>query len=202
MVGGKSSPVVRIERYTGRMLYWPQSNTIYEILLRFLFQGLTMASSDAFALRGSGLNEFLFASVGTEPNGVTLNLLSVFARRGDDPWKEAGKLVSLPKGDAIESVALTIARMPKSVWTLLDATTIAARLVTLLPTRLGDAQPRPSIDNRRRVARFAGIGLILMAVAFVMASTLGLFTANQAGKFDGSDVSTMTPATPPSAPTN
>jgi hypothetical protein len=46
---------------------------------------------------------------------MTLSLLSVFARRGDDPWKEAGKLVGLPKGDAIESVALAIVRMPRSV---------------------------------------------------------------------------------------
>jgi hypothetical protein len=65
-----------------------------------------MSSPDAFALRRSGLNEFLFAPVGTEPSGMTLSLLSVFARRGDDPWKEAGKLVGLPKCDAIESVAL------------------------------------------------------------------------------------------------
>lgn len=141
-----------------------------------------MSNSDAFALRRSGLDEFLFASVGTEASGLTLSLLSVFARRGDDPLKEAGKLVGLPRGAAIESVAQTIVRMPRSVWTVLDATAIATRLVALLPTRLGDAQPRPSIDNRRRVARIAGIGLVLVAVAFVMASTLGLFTADRAGK--------------------
>jgi hypothetical protein len=165
------------------------------------FHGLTMSSSDAFALRRSGLDEFLFASVGTERNGMTLNLLSVFARQGDDPWKEAGKLISLPKGDAIESVALAIVRTPKSVWTLLDATTIATRLVALLPTRLGDAQPGPSID-RRRVGSFVGIGLLLVVVVFVIASTLGRFTTDKAAKFDGSDVSTMAPTAPPSAPTN
>jgi hypothetical protein len=135
------------------------------------FQGVTMPSLDAFALRRSGLNEFLFASVGSEPSGLTLSLLSVFARQGDDPWKEAEKLVGLPKRDAIESVAQTLVRMPRSVWTLLDATAIATHLVALLPTRLGDAVPQPSIDNRRRVARIAGIGIVLVAVAFVMAST-------------------------------
>jgi hypothetical protein len=167
-----------------------------------LFHGLIMSSSEAFALRRSGLDEFLFASVGTEPSGMTLSLLSVFARRGDDPWKEAGKLVGLPKGDAIESVALAIVRMPRSVWTLLDATTIATRLVALLPARIGDAQSGPSIDRRRRRAHFVGIGLVLVVVAFEMASTLGLFTTNQAGKFNGSDVSTVTPVASPSAPTN
>jgi hypothetical protein len=170
-------------------------------MLSNFLQGLIMPSSDAFALRRSGLDEFLFASVGTEPSGLTLSLLSVFARRGDDPWKEAGKLVGLPKGDAIESVALAIFRTPKSVWSLGDATTIATRLVALLPTRLGEAQPGPSID-RRRVARFVGIGLLLVVVAFVIASTLGRFTADKAAKFDASDVSTITLAAHPSAPTN
>jgi hypothetical protein len=167
-----------------------------------LFHGLIMSSSDAFALRRSGLDEFLFASVGTEPSGMTLSLLSVFARQGDDPWKEAGKLVGLPKGDAIESVALAIVRMPKSVWTLPDATTIATRSVALLPARIGDAQSGPSIDRRRRRTHFVGIGLVLVVVAFEMASTLGLFTTDQAGKLDGSDVSTVTPVASPSAPTN
>jgi hypothetical protein len=161
-----------------------------------------MSSSDAFALRRSGLDEFLFAPVGTEPNGLTLSLLSVFARRGDDPWKEAGKLVGLPKGVAIESVALTILRMPRSVWTLLDATAIATRLVALLPTRLGDAQPRPSIDHRYRIAQRVGLGLLLVVLGFAVASTLGLFATNQLGKSNGNAVSMMTLTAPPSAPSN
>jgi hypothetical protein len=39
-------------------------------------------SSDAFALPRSGLNEFLFAPVGAEANGMTLSVVSVFARLG------------------------------------------------------------------------------------------------------------------------
>jgi hypothetical protein len=158
-----------------------------------------MSSSDAFALRRSGLDEFLFASIGTEANGMTLSLLSVFARRGDDPWNEAGKLISLPKGDAIDSVAEAIARMPKSIWTLPDATTIATRLVALLPTRLGNAQPKPSYD-RPQMVRLVGVGLLLGIVAFGIASTLGLFTSH-APKFDRSSISTLTSITPPSPPT-
>jgi hypothetical protein len=160
-----------------------------------------MSISDAFALRRSGLDEFLFAPVGTEPSGLTLSLLSVFARRGDDPWKEAGKLVGLTKGDAIESLAQAISGMPRSVWTLLDATAIATRLVALLPTRIGDAQP-PSINNRNRIAQRVGIGLMVVVLVFALAFTLGLFATDQGGKFNGSDVSTMTLAAPPSAPTN
>jgi hypothetical protein len=160
-----------------------------------------MSSSDAFALRRSGLNEFLFASVGTEPNGMALSVLSLFARLGDDPWKEAGKLVGLPEGEAIDSLAQTIVQMPRSVWPLLDATAIATRLVALLPTRLGDAQPS-SINDRNRIAQLVGIGLVLVVLGFAMASRLGLFATDQTGKLNGSDVSMMTLAAPPSLPTN
>jgi hypothetical protein len=181
-------------------LYSAQLHTISKSLMDF-FQGLTMSSSDVFALRRSGLDEFLFAPVGTEPSGLTLSLLSVFARRGDDPWKEAGKLVGLPRDDAINSVALTIVQMPRSIWTLPDATAIATRLVALLPTRLGDAQPS-SINDRNRIAQLVGIGLVLVVLGFAMASRLGLFATDQTGKLNGSDVSMMKLGVPPSAPTN
>jgi hypothetical protein len=159
-----------------------------------------MSRSDAFALRRSGLGEFLYAPIGTEPSGMTLSLLSVFARRGDDPWNEAGKLVSLPRGDAIDRIAQAITRMPTSTWTLPDATTIAARLVALLPSRIGNAQPKPSFDRPRR-ARLVEVGLLLAVVAFGVAFTLGLSTSHHAHQSDASDVSTLT-SIPPTPPTN
>jgi hypothetical protein len=41
-----------------------------------------MSTSNAFALKNSGLNEFLFAEVGIEANGTPLTILSVLARLG------------------------------------------------------------------------------------------------------------------------
>jgi hypothetical protein len=159
-----------------------------------------MSSSDAFALRRFGLDEFLFASIGTEPSGMTLSLLSVFARRGDDPWNEAGKLVGLPKGDAIDSIAQAIVRMPRSVWTLPDATTIATRLVALLPIRLGNSQSKASV-SRPHVTRLVGLALML-AVTIGMASALGLFTSHHAPEFDVGNVSTLASLSSTRAPTN
>ena len=46
---------------------------------------LDMTTPDAFALRRSGLDEFLCAIVGTEPNGMALSLMSVFARLDNYP---------------------------------------------------------------------------------------------------------------------
>jgi hypothetical protein len=156
-----------------------------------------MPSSDAFALPHSGLNEFLFASVGTEPSGMTLSVLSVFARLGDDPWEEAGKLAGLPKGEAIKSLAQAITSVPRSVWTLPDATTIATGLVALLPTRLGNTAPGPS-NVRGRPTRTVRIGLLLVVAAFGMAFAVGLFTSHPATKFDGGRISKMTPVVIPS----
>lgn len=136
-----------------------------------------MPSSDAFALRQSGLNEFLFAPVGTEANGMTLSVVSVFARVGDDPWREAGRLAKLPVADAIASLAGTIAGMPTSTWPLPAATMIAARLVALLPTRAGT----PGLGlrasfGRAQAGRIFRIGLLLVCVAGAAAYEAGLFT--------------------------
>jgi hypothetical protein len=96
-----------------------------------------MANTDAFAIQRSDLNGFLFADVGTEANGMTLSVLSTLARQGMDPWDEAGRLARQPKAKAVEGLARMIANLPSSLWPVPDATPIAARLVTLLPTRGG-----------------------------------------------------------------
>jgi hypothetical protein len=83
----------------------------------------------------TAMNDFLFAAVGTEANGMSLSLVSVFARQGSDPWREAGQLADLPKAQATERLAQAIARMPGSEWNLPQATDIATRLVGLLPAR-------------------------------------------------------------------
>jgi hypothetical protein len=86
-------------------------------------------------LQRSDLNQFLFADIGTEANGSTLSVLSVFARRGSDPWTEAGRLAGLSKAEATDSLARMIANMPNSLWPLPDAVAIAARLIGMLPAR-------------------------------------------------------------------
>jgi hypothetical protein len=53
-----------------------------------------MVYSEAFVLRNSDLNKFLFADVGSEPNGMTLSVVSLLARLGHDPWREAGQLAT------------------------------------------------------------------------------------------------------------
>jgi hypothetical protein len=94
-----------------------------------------VATSDVTALQRSDLNAFLFADVGTEHSGMMLSVVSLFARQGSDPWREADRLAELPKEVAADSLARSIAEMPQGRWNPPDAAVIAARLIGLLPKR-------------------------------------------------------------------
>jgi len=149
-----------------------------------------MASTDAFALRRSGLNEFLFAAVGTEANGMTLSVVSLLARQGSDPWQEAGRLAGLPKAEATESLSRIIASLPTSVWSQQSATTIAARLIALLPKQAENLGQSPSASAYgEKAGRIVRIGLlVLAAVAFAVAFQTGVFTTFSAPDPGGNSV--------------
>ena len=156
-----------------------------------------MPSSDAFALSRSGLNEFLFAPVGTEANGMTLSVVSVFARSGNDPWVEAGKLARLPKLEATESLGRIIASMPTSIWPLQAATAIAARLVALLPTSSGEpVQSLLAPGFRARIGRFLGFTVVLACLAGVLAYQTGLFARSDGPTPDASGVASFAVSPP------
>jgi hypothetical protein len=127
-----------------------------------------LASPDATALPRSNLNDFLFALVGMEARGMTLSVISLLARQGLDPWREAGRLADLPKAEATDRLARTIAGMSQSQWNLSDATVIASRLTGMLPGQLakGMASPPKSKATWLPSPRTA---LVLVSTAFVVA---------------------------------
>src|SRR5437764_12889266 len=94
-----------------------------------------MALAAQFSLLHSDLNDFLFASVGEEQNGVTLSVVSGLTRLGLDPWEEAARLTPLPKARAAEALATLIARLPIRRTQSLDDLAISRRLVKLLPAQ-------------------------------------------------------------------
>jgi hypothetical protein len=129
-----------------------------------------VSSPDATVVQRSDLNPFLFAEIGTEANGMALSVLSAFARGGSDPWSEANRLAILPRADAMESLASMIANMPRSLWKLPDARTIAARLVGLLPARtVGiNATAIKMTWSARRITEIAAFAALVIAVAILM----------------------------------
>ena len=95
-----------------------------------------------FSLLHSDLNDFLFASVGDQQNGMPLNVVSAFTRLDVDPWKEAARLAALPKVLAAEALEPMIARLPIFRRQQSDNLVISQRLVELLPAGQQPAMPR------------------------------------------------------------
>ena len=82
---------------------------------------------------GSEFDDFLFAPIGEDRNGMLLSALSALARLDLDPWQEAAKLAGWPRETAIQRLASLIAGLPDRPSIHQDPGTIAARLIALLP---------------------------------------------------------------------
>ena len=151
-----------------------------------------MATPDATALQRSDLNNFLFADVGTEASGMTLSVVSLFARQGNDPWREADRLAGLPKSEATASLAGTIAGMPRSLWCLPDAVVIAVRLTGLLPARPAGGAGRVRVVGRAT----ARTTVVLVCIALAVFAIATMMSPTPPAKFDGSDVTSFAAPAP------
>ena len=100
-----------------------------------------MTRSVSISYLGSEFDDFLFAPIGEERNGMLLSVLSALARLDVDPWQEAAKLARLPGETAIQRLASLIAGLPDGPSMHLDPGTIAARLIALLPRRASSNIP-------------------------------------------------------------
>ena len=93
---------------------------------------------------GPEFDDFLFAPIGAEKNGMLLSVLSALARLDIDPWQEAAKLAGLPGETATHRLASLIAELPDEPSPHPDPVTIAARLIALLPR-----PTNPNIASRK-----------------------------------------------------
>ena len=78
-------------------------------------------------------DDFLFAPIGEEGNGMSLSVMSALTRLNIDPWREAAQLSALSRDKAVEALAPIIARLPGGRWAAVDIPAIAHRLVDILP---------------------------------------------------------------------
>lgn len=86
-----------------------------------------------FSTLSASYDDFLFAPVCEEANGMRLSVLSALARMNVDPWEEARRLAAMPKAIAEKTLLSALDRVSGRSWKSPEAAAIAARLVQLLP---------------------------------------------------------------------
>jgi hypothetical protein len=126
-----------------------------------------VTSTDAFALKNSDLNAFLFADVGTELNGSALTILSVLARLGLDPWSEAARWAKMPKAAAIDCLAQSIEKMPLSPQALAETFATASSLVKLLPAQAQAARQGSISRGGRTLTAQEWVPMALLCLSLI-----------------------------------
>lgn len=92
-----------------------------------------MGNSPSVSSPTSIYNDFLFAPICEEANGMRLSVLSAFARVNVDPWEEATRLAAMAKADAERALVSTIDMVSGRGWRPTEAAVVAAQLIRLLP---------------------------------------------------------------------
>jgi hypothetical protein len=83
----------------------------------------------------SRYNQFLYAPICDEANGMQLSVLSALARMDVDPSQEATRLAAMPRAIAERKLLSTLDQVLGKGWNRSETEVIAARLVQLLPHR-------------------------------------------------------------------
>ena len=86
-----------------------------------------------FSTLSARYDDFLFAPVCEDANGMRLSVLSALARMNVDPWEEATRLAAMPRAIAEKTLISILDLVSGRSWKPPEAAAIAARLVRLLP---------------------------------------------------------------------
>ena len=118
---------------------------------------------------GSEFDDFLLAPIADDNNGMQLSVLSALARLDVDPWDEAAALALLSADAATRKLTALIAALPAGPSARPDAATIAARLIPLLPRRVGaDVPSRPTLPGVSTVTRSPILTYLILYAVFML----------------------------------
>jgi|HubBroStandDraft_1064217.scaffolds.fasta_scaffold00099_40 hypothetical protein len=126
---------------------------------------------------GTEFDDFLFAPLGEDRNGVPLSIVSLLGRMDLDPWREADSLAGLPAEAAVHRLASLLAALPVSYLKEADPGKLAARLIALLPRR---SDPRAGSP-----ARPANVSPATRARVVISAIAFALYLIWSLGRFEG-----------------
>jgi hypothetical protein len=130
---------------------------------------------------GPEFNNFLFALVGEDRNGMPLSVVSVLARMDLDPWVEAASLADLPAETAARKLASWLDALSDPALKPASPDTRAVRLIALLPRRATPNSP-PRLDRAGAVAAARPHALtktILVAIYLVLSLVIQLVVARR-----------------------
>ncbi len=114
-------------------------------------------------------NDFLYASVGVDKNGMQLSVLSALARQNVDPWQEAAQLTGLPEKTAIQRLMSLIPTLSEELSVNPDRNTVAVRLIALLPHRASSGAPsHKTLSDADAIKGFSGVILYVVFVLFAL----------------------------------
>src|SRR6185312_5313222 len=127
----------------------------------------TATSQSVFSLRTSAFNDFLFAPIGEEENGMVLTTLSALARAGVDPWDEAERLSQLPREIATRRLTSMISGLPNGRWAQSASARSVTRLIALLPAKR-DPQAQPNVNVNAQAKPASSVRMITYAIIFLV----------------------------------
>jgi len=105
---------------------------------------------------------------------MLLSVLSALARRNVDPWQEAAKLALLPEESATKRLSSLITPLPGGPLAHGNPTTIAARLITLLPRRANaDVAPAKPLHGQGAAPNLRAVISMIVINAIFMALLIG-----------------------------
>ncbi len=134
-----------------------------------------MSRTASPAFLGTEFDNFLFAPIGEDGNGMLLSVLSALARLELDPWQEAARLARLPATSATRRLASLLAALPDGARGQRDFSAIAARLVALLPRKA----PSSAVTLKRptSVVRAPSLRAVMwVIVAFLIFALAAILT--------------------------
>jgi hypothetical protein len=120
------------------------------------------------SLQRSEFDDFLFAPIGDERNGMLLSVNSALARLDLDPWLEAASLARMPKQTALERMTSLILALPDRTSAHRDPEAIAARLIALLPRPGASRAPQRELLVARSAATKTRVIILGILMGFLL----------------------------------
>jgi hypothetical protein len=132
----------------------------------------------------SEFDDFLFAPIGEDRNGMPLTMLSALARSEVDPWDEAARLSEVPDKYAKARLAALIAVLPGRPLIPAGSAGAAAQAVARLPRRTTPSVEMPATTPQSRLARHTWP--IVCAVLMILALGAGWIALSDQAAAKGS----------------